>query len=200
VQRKDWLKWRLDRICASDVPILYGVSKYKKYHELLDEKVRQVVVDTPPNFVQQKGVELEVKLRAYFSLHCLTEMGIDDPFEAELVEHPKKKYMGASLDGFSKDKKIIMEAKYVGKKVLQAGVVPVAYLFQIYHQLYVSGAEQAYCVMGDGTNVKVIPVLPDDSFIDLHKRKCKEFWALVEANRKERELGDRQNDCLRNNI
>lgn len=184
MERGAWLKWRHDGVGGSDAASIHNLSKYKTYQQLLAEKSQLEPVDTPSNFIQMKGNDLEPKLRAFFSMHYFGERGVEDPFNAELVEHPKKRHMRSSLDGLSVCRRVFIECKLVGKKVLALGAVPVGYFCQIQHNIYVSGCDEAYCVMGDGFNMKIIPVPRDDSFIEIHKRKCKEFWALVEANRK----------------
>lgn len=184
MEKQLWLKWRHEGIGASDAASLHGLSKYKTYAKLLAEKSQLEPQSEETSYIQSRGNDLEPKLRAYFSMNYFTEHLIEDPFEAKLLEHPKKKYMKASLDGLSKCGKVFIECKLVGKRVFQAGLVPINYFIQVQHQYEVSGCEQGYIVMGDGVGMKTIPVPKDESFIEIHKRKCKEFWALVEANRK----------------
>lgn len=183
MDRLEWHRFRREGIGGSDAPVIHGLSKYRKYHELLAEKVSSEIKDSPANFIQQLGHDIEPKLRAFFSL----DRGGSDPFEPQLVIHPKKSYLRASLDGLSEDKKTFIECKLVGDKVLASGVVPVAYFCQVQHQYLCSGADEGFIVMCNmkGLGMRIIPVPRDESFIEIHKRRCKEFWDEVKRLREE---------------
>ena len=187
MDRLEWHRYRMAGIGSSDAPVLHGMSKYRKYHELMIEKVSQVIKDSPSNYIQALGNELEPKMRGFFSLDWMLNTGMSDPFEPKLLIHPKKDYLRASMDGLSQDGLTFIECKLVGAKILASGVVPIAYYMQMQHQYLVSNAESGYCVMCDmkGRGMRIIPVSRDDSFIDVHKRSCKDFWAGVLAGRSE---------------
>ena len=187
LDRLDWHRFRMEGIGGSDAPVIHGMSKYRKWHELLQEKANQIIKDEPSNFIQQLGHEIEPKLRATFSLDYFNNTGVSDPFEPQLVVHPKKSYLRASLDGLSVDKKTFIECKLVGDKVLMGGVVPIAYFIQMQHQYLCAGCEIGYMVMCNmkGQGTRIIPVPKDDSFIEIHKRRCKEFWDEVKKLREE---------------
>lgn len=130
-----------------------------------------------------KGNDLEPILRKRFAAWWGIENG-DDPFESALCEMESHPYIGASLDGLSKDKKTLLEIKYVGKKVLDKGEVPLHYFIQIQHQFLASGAEQGYCVMGNdptGMDMRIIPVPRNQPFIDTHLIACTAFWHSIQV-------------------
>jgi len=104
-QRSDeWLKLRNQNIGASDIPIILGISPYSKtIHDLWLEKTGRKESD-PPNYYMVRGSELEPDARAIY----IAETGITiDPV---VLKAEGKPYM-ASLDGWNKKKKIVVEIK-----------------------------------------------------------------------------------------
>lgn len=104
-QRSDeWLKLRNQNIGASDIPIILGISPYSKtIHDLWLEKTGRKLPDSPtPAMI--RGSKLEYDARAVY----IAETGIKiDPVVLKAEDKP---YM-ASLDGWNKKKKIVVEIK-----------------------------------------------------------------------------------------
>lgn len=70
-----------------------------------------------------------------------------DEYSPKLFVHSKHKFLRASLDGYNEEKKTILEIKVPGVRVwneVQKGEIPVHYMWQLEHQLMVSGAKEAY--------------------------------------------------------
>jgi len=183
MDRQEWLLSRHQGIGSSEAAALHGLSPYMKYEELYQEKCRATPTDNGSSFIQQRGQAMEPRLRAYFAMNYFVEKFIDDPFESANVVHHRYSYMRASLDGLSKDKTVFIECKLVGKKVYEAGIIPIAYFCQMQHQYACSNALEGYMVMGEGDRMKSFLVPRDESFIIIHKRRCKEFWKEVLAYR-----------------
>jgi putative phage-type endonuclease len=184
MERKDWLLWRHNKITASDAAAIHNKSPYKTVAELWAEKSLKDPPDTPTSFVMSKGNDLEPILRKRFCAWWGIENG-DDPFEPALCEMKSHPYIGASLDGLSRDKKTLVEIKYVGKKVLATAQVPIHYYIQIQHQFLASGAEYGYCVMANdptGMDMCILPVERNQSFIDTHLIACTAFWHSLKIN------------------
>lgn len=204
--RAEWLAWRHSGIGGSDASCLHGASPYKTRYELGEEKLKATYEESPANFAAQRGIELEPIARGKFSALWNMENGSAETFEAALVEMKDLSWMKASLDGISKDGKIIVEFKYQSKPgvrgKLTAGQqahlnvtnanIPITssnseidcrvrynYWIQIQHQLLVSGAEVAHFVSYDGETLNSCTVLPDTEFMKKHLELCTEFWKLV---------------------
>jgi len=183
MERADWLIWRHNSISASDAACLYGANPYKTIETLYAEKLLPEPIDRASSFVMQKGNDLEPILRQKFCAWWAFDNG-EDPFSPELCELEGHPYIRASLDGLSRNKKTLVEIKYVGKKVLEAGAVPKHYWIQVQHQMLCSGALNGFVIMGiDEANFKIIPVERDNSFINAHIILCQQFWQNVQMKK-----------------
>jgi putative phage-type endonuclease len=175
-----WLKDRHGCLTASDAACLYNANPYKKFSELYEEKIAPEPPITTPNVAMRRGTELEPILRKRF----IEAYKLEDPFEPKWCVHPELPFIAATLDGLSQDGKTLIEIKYVGRKVFDAGVCPKHYWFQIMHQYLASGATDGFLVMGmDEMHFKIIPVPRDDNFIAQHTILCEQFWAQIQSRK-----------------
>lgn len=184
MERQEWLAWRHSGIGSSDAASVHGKSPYKTKLQLFHEKKEFLAPDNKANFVQQKGIDLEPKLRGWFSSQYFLHQGVDDPFEPALIQMAEYPFMKASLDGITKCRKGFIECKYVGKKIFESGEIPEHYWIQMQHQYLVSNCDFAFMVMGtDANNMKFIPVNRDQAFIEKHLMECERFWQIVMENK-----------------
>lgn len=188
MERKDWLFWRKEGVGSSDAPAIMGVSPWKSPLMVYCEKISKEIDETT-NFAQDKGNEMEPKIRSLFMAH----MG--ESFFPSLVMMEKYPFMRASLDGQSECKKKIVEIKLLGKEDWEnakKGIVPAKYWPQCQHQLLVSGADVCYFVgylfeknkkPMDTRKMVVIEVMPDrDYWVELWQMEAN-FWNRVQTKR-----------------
>src|SRR3990167_8630858 len=133
----DWLEWRRQGIGSSDSPVVMKVSPWKTPFQLWEEKTNRTK-DKEASWAMERGTELEPKARANY------EILRDLDMPPTLAVHNKYPFLRASLDGFNKDKKKILEIKCPGQKDHEqavSGLIPEKYIYQIVHQLLVTDAE-----------------------------------------------------------
>lgn len=181
----EWHNWRKKGLGASESPAIMGVSPYMTAYQLWEIKTGQRE-NNASNFAIDRGNRLEPLARARYELISNVDM------PAALVEHPEMPFMRASLDGYNPQLKRVLEIKVPNKEVFQlakAGQVHEQYVYQLEHQLFVTGAEENhfFCVMveGKGATERIV----DDALViyrsDMLKRtqliqKCREFWECVQ--------------------
>ena len=107
INDEEWHKWRSEGVGGSDVPIIMSLSPYKKRGELLMEKLGVVkYTNKIPKFILEKAEKHEQ----------LAREKVGDEFDTILnsicVEKDKENFYRASLDGWSGERKIILEHKF----------------------------------------------------------------------------------------
>lgn len=175
----EWLNWRRQGIGASDVPIIMNVSPYKTPLQLWEEKMGLRESQGAPNFIQQKGHELEVIARNKF------EIETGKTWEPALVEHAKFPHFRASLDGINAEKNTVWECKFVGQEIFDQvqndGMIPEHYWPQVQWQLFVTGAEMAvFYVIKETHEVAKTVVTPDIEYIKKMVRTVSKFWKMIQ--------------------
>jgi len=136
-----WKLWRMNRITATDIPIILGSNPWKTKLELYEEKLGM----RPPqalNPAMARGQELEPAARKLAS----EILGIE--FEPVVIECTKYRWLAASLDGLGIAKnQYILEIKCPKEFThldAAGGVIPKYYEDQIQTQLLVSEAIICY--------------------------------------------------------
>ena len=146
----EWEELRRSHIGASDCPIIVRKSPYKKPFQLWEEKVLG-----KKGFVSaqmRRGQDLEQSARDWYS-------GVYGPIFPAVVQSSKHKWMIASLDGLSEDKKTIVEIKCPGEKVyeeISKGNIPEYYHWQMQHQMVVCGRDSCTLVVYNGADVPIL--------------------------------------------
>jgi putative phage-type endonuclease len=188
----DWLEWRRKGLGASDAPAVMGVSPWTTAYQLWEEKTGRKVRDYS-NWATNRGNILEPKARA------LVEFETGMEFPAVLFEHRELPFMRASLDGYNAENQIALEIKCPGKddhaKAL-AGEIPEKYFPQLMHQIFVTGAKQAYYYSYDGESGCLVKVEPDHDYIKELVKKMMHFWVCIRDD-KEPELTERDYKLIR---
>lgn len=137
---KEWLDFRKDRIGASDVSAILGISPFMSRYELWLEKMGKL--ERKSNSAMIRGNEREEEGRkrfetAYSTMMCPAVYTNDD-----------LPWMMASLDGIDPTETEILEIKWANKKVFEMakrGEIPDYYKCQLLHQFAcVPGAKKAY--------------------------------------------------------
>lgn len=168
----EWLAWRHKGIGASDVPVIMGKSPYKKPFELWEEKIAPEPKFSEPNFIQQKGHNLEPIARAKAEI----ELGMS--FSPKLIQSQKNDFLRCSLDGISDCRKFFIEIKYVGKNFFDE--CPEKYYPQIQYQYALTGAEKGYLVqINDDKDIRIFEVPMDIEYIRNMMPAVFNFWQMV---------------------
>jgi putative phage-type endonuclease len=157
----EWLQLRRKHVCASDSPIIMGVSPWLTRQELLEQKrgerAAQIV-----NFPMQRGAVLEPEARS------LAEKMLDTLFIPEVYVSGEHAFMLASYDGISLDEKIILEIKCTSKKnheLARNGKIPDYYKPQLQHQMSVFGSDQVYYFSYNGSEGIFVIEHRDETYI-----------------------------------
>ncbi len=201
--RQKWLEWRHQGIGSSDACAIMGDSRFSDWDKLLAEKsLPEPLEDNQNNYIKERGNRVEFQVRMYL------EKVYEKTFSACNTEHTVFPFLRASLDGFSSDRKTIVEIKLLSsvnpakvnteaegyKKWVAAkeGTVPMEYWPQIQHQLFITGADLCYFVgykeergnqVVTGDKLAIIPVYPNKEYQERLFLKCCEFWYKVEENK-----------------
>lgn len=149
-QSDAWLAFRKTKLGSSDAPIIMGASPYSTPLELWKEKLG---VKSKRPFVENLAIQLGNRFEPAVRAHYELEVGIDCP--PTILVHKRYPFLMASLDGYNAEKKIVLEIKVAGKEVFeqaQAGKCHDKYIWQVYHQLEVSGADEAHFVVARTEN------------------------------------------------
>lgn len=176
-----WRKWRDKGIGASDAPIILGVSPFKTPFQLWEEKVGLKKSVSGENFATQKGHDFENIAREHY------QFKVGFAVEPCNVEHPKFKFIRASLDGARFDKKVITEIKNPGREAHAeaiAGRVPTYYIPQVQHQLAcVPEAEECHYWSFCDNHGALVVVKRDEELIQKILEAELEFWNCVKSKR-----------------
>lgn len=182
-----WDAWRMGGLGSSDAPVVMGVSPFTTRRQLWEEKLglRRREVN---EWATQRGHRYEPRARALYEMqNGFVEM------RPALVEHAAYPFLRASLDGFSEDRRVVLEIKWVGKDAFAAareGVVPDKYWPQLQEQLLVTGAERAdyysFVIENEGkpdehVDGVTVKVYPDMAYCRRLRDELCAFWELIQT-------------------
>jgi putative phage-type endonuclease len=178
---KEWLEWRLQGIGASDAAVIMGVSPWKTYDQLLNEKVTGMD-SIPENDSMKYGKQMEEEARLCFE--SLTGYVV---FPDKRVVHPHFRWIRATLDGMDMDGNIVVEIKNANKAdhfLAFNKMVPDKYFPQCQHQLLATGLDFMYYfsyrkkLAKKGIGI-IVEVKRDQKYIDIMLEKHRIFWDQV---------------------
>lgn len=147
----EWLEIRSRHLCASDAPAMMGVSKYKTRADLIREKAigAQAEVSAEKQRIFNRGHESEAAIRPH-----VEELIGEELYPVTAAAEVEGLSLLASFDGLTLEETVGFEHKlvngYNADEVAQ-GNVPEEHIWQLEHQLLVSGAEKIIFVVSDGT-------------------------------------------------
>lgn len=171
----EWHKWRAEGIGSSHAPIIMGVSPWKTPLQLY-EWYASGSPKEESNFAIERGRDLEPVARAQY------EMIHDCDMPPATLVHPEHSFLRASLDGYSAEKKIILEIKCPGREdhaVALSKKIPGKYYAQLQHQMLVSGAEVVHYYSFDGAAGVLVEVARDEDYIEELLKAETLFWERV---------------------
>ena len=179
----EWHAFRKLGIGGSDAPVIEGSSRYHTPRKLFLIKRGELVEDTSASdFIFAKGHKTEALVRKNFAE--LTGA----PMQPLCLIHPQFEHIRASLDGFDKNKFGVLEAKLVGKAVLEdardEGTIPRHHMVQIQHNMEVAGVDVAQWYGHNGNdNGILIEIKRDAKFIREQLQREHDFWGMVTEGR-----------------
>lgn len=152
-----WLQWRRDKITASRIAQLMGLSPYGTPYQLWEEMTgRKEPAKTNDNMLY--GQRMEPLIRAFW------EFQTGNKYTPACYEHPEIHYLAASLDGIDCHEEGILEIKTCNREVFElakTGNVVDYYLVQMQLQLMcVPTARYVHAIFANG--IKDEKILPDN--------------------------------------
>lgn len=184
----EWLEFRRQGIGSSDAPVIEGNSPYRTPLQLFQEKRGQSVEaeeDDSKEFIFAKGHKTEILIRTQFAELTGVEM---NPL---CLIHPKLDHVRASLDGFDPNKYGVLEAKLIGREVLERARsakrmkiserIPAHHYTQIQHELACADVDLAHWFGHDGSKSGVLlEIRRDKKYIAQLLEKENRFWEAVQ--------------------
>lgn len=177
--REIWLKNRKNSIGASDVPIIMGVSPYKKAIDLYLDKISDRI-DNSTNYAMELGNQLEpIAREAYEAIRGA-------PFEASSISKVNIPHFTCSLDGYNDELSEAIEIKYVGADFKKE--CPEKYYPQIQFQYYVSDVKNIDLVqINNSQEIHILSVKRDEEYITEMVKTVSWFWDCI-VNKREDEV------------
>ena len=172
---EEWKQERLKRVTASQVPSLLSLSPYQTSLQLLQEKLsgQEAEVSSFKQHLFQKGHDAEKAAREWVESHLKIK------FPPLVVVSTRVPDLLASLDGFNREAKLILEAKYMGVKALEemkAGKFKRHHECQIQAQLLATGAEKCiYFATTDNGASAIAEIKPDPAYAEKITQAVQEF-------------------------
>lgn len=171
MEKQAWHDWRNEGVGASDAPVIMGVSPWKTYRQLWEEKVFGAKQEE--NYAMKRGKALEPLAVNFF----MTETGILIN-EQVCLEHPEHPWMRATLDGYNEKERVLVEIKSC-KELHEE--VPEHYFPQLQHQMEVAGVTTMYYVSFNGEEGKILQVEKDEAYVERLIEQEKAFWEKVKS-------------------
>lgn len=174
----EWLQMRLEKIGASDAPIIMGDSPWKTPYQLWQLKTGRVQYETT-NKRQQRGHDLEPLALETYNKETSSNARPRVVFSSEYS------WMIASLDGFDEQKNIPVEIKCPGDKdhhIASQDRVPDKYWAQVQHQLAVTGCELLHYYSFSEQSTYLVSVHRDNDYIAEMIKRESAFYSLVQSD------------------
>ena len=171
---QEWLQWRKSGVGASEVSAIVGIDPWKTAINIYDDKAGF----GDPTFVNdfmKRGNTYEEEARRE------VEQMLGLSFPPLCVGHSEMDFAIASLDGYSKERNLILEVKTPGRKVLDMAMqklIPDHYKLQMQWQMFCSGAEGAYyfAYNPDTAEKYLIEYPRDEKLIARLRTAVTKFW------------------------
>lgn len=175
----DRLAYREGKIGASDAPVIAGVSPWSTPLQLWEEKLG-IRKPRETNSAMQRGIDREEQARLCFERLMQIEV------LPQVLTHPKKEWMIASLDGLSIDGLTAVEIKCAGREdhdlAKTYNAIPEKYFPQLQHQLAVSGLQSMYYFSyRSDDDYALVEVQREDDYIMLLLRNEERFYECMQS-------------------
>lgn len=178
--RDEWLSWRSKGLGSSDAPVLMGVSPWKTYQALWEEKCGINQKPQKTNSAQAQGIAMEPVARDMYEY----KHSIKIP--AMNFDHSEVSYFKASTDGFNLEQNFAAEIKVPGAKdvlMAQNGEIPEKYYPQVQWILMVTEANflDYITLPPKGSDIIEVRVENDKEYQERLKENAHYFWHLVQT-------------------
>ncbi len=156
---------------------ILGLNPWKSKEELFLEKTGQKKINFETNEAMENGIRKEPIARSFFN-----DLNVAN-FKDKVVVCRELSFMRASLDGYDEEKKEGVEIKCPFTErsftIICKGI-PDYYYSQLQHQMFCAELNEIHFFVykDDKKNYSRV-VSRNENFIDIMKKKCDEFWALV---------------------
>lgn len=142
----EWHALRSRHYTASEAPAMMGVSKYESRNDLLRRKLLGEE-PTGNEFLFERGRRAEQNARPQ------AEMMLGELYPVTMTAEVEGLPLLASLDGITEDGSVIWENKLKNAETIafikEHGDLPEYHVWQVEHQLLVSGAQSAFFTVSD---------------------------------------------------
>ena len=176
-----WLEWRSNGIGASDVGVIMGVDPYKNKRRLWREKC---------GFVESAGKGPGIRHGKTTEPRARYEFNLQRECNAKpiCVEDDQVSWARASLDGWDKEKEILVEIKCPVSpekisNILDTRDIPLNWMYQMQWQLGIvrPSSEKAWYAMWDfrDESIHSWEIVYDHHVFGEIFQKAEEFWGLV---------------------
>ena len=172
---QEWLDFRKNKIGASDIPIIMGVSPYSTPLILWKRKLG-FEPEQALNYSMLFGQQNEQKIRE------MAEKELNFGLHEQVVQHDLHEWAIASLDGYNDEHNVIVEIKCSNKndhETAKSGKIPLKYFPQLQWQYFVSEADKLYYCSFHNEELIIVNVERDNSFINKAFEKAQEFNELL---------------------
>lgn len=175
-----YLEERRKLIGGSDVAAILGLSPFRTAYQVYQEK-RKEVEDWKGNEATDWGSRLEPAIRQWYSDTTGRSVKVPD----KLLVHPKYPFMGASLDGFTDDGRVVeIKTARSGKNwgEPETNQIPDYYAVQVHHYMTITGfhvADIPVSIAGGSPSLYVVEA--DKEISEMIIEACAKFWERVQA-------------------
>lgn len=171
----EWLAFRKNKIGASDLPAIMGVSPWTTPYQLWQMKTGRIP-EKQMTQAMQRGHDLEPEARRLAESHFKT------PLEP-LVRVHANEWAIASLDAVSIDGDLIVEIKCPSEKyhleTIETKSVPKHYECQCQWQMYVTGLQLMYYMSYSEDSYEILEVKRNDVLIQEMEEKAYDFLQCI---------------------
>lgn len=173
--RAEWLEWRMSGIGSSDSMAVMGASPWLTRDQLWAQKTERMLPQKSMPWMK-RGQDLEPLARKKY------ETMVGRPMNPANVAHEKHSFLIASLDGISAKGNHLVEIKCPGTQdhaVALKGKVPDKYVWQLTHQLLVTGLKEMDYFSFDGEKGVIVRFVRNVQFEKALLAAETSFWESV---------------------
>lgn len=176
-----YLEERRKLIGGSDVAAILGLSPFRTAYQVYQEK-RKEVEDWKGNEATDWGSRLEPAIRQWYSDTTGRSVKVPD----KLLVHPKYPFMGASLDGFTDDGRVVeIKTARSGKNwgEPETNQIPDYYAVQVHHYMTITGFQVAdipVSIAGGSPSLYIVEA--DKEISEMIIEACAKFWERVQSS------------------
>lgn len=165
-------------IGGSDASAVLGVNPYKSAIDVFLEKTGQIAPSTDDTPATYWGKRLEPIVREEFQ----RQTGLTVMTSTEMFQSDTYPFMIAHVDGFGRDGEIpfVLECKTTHSRNAEqwtGDVLPIPYMIQVAHYLFVTGAQKGFlAVLIGGNDFRIFPIDRDADVERLLLEGETRFW------------------------